>query len=78
MTQIVVTLDNTVDENLLRRMIENMKGVLKTSLRHHKDDSKTSSASESQWLESLHSIKDAIDQSVIDTSDSRTQYLMSK
>ena len=35
MTQIVVTLDNSADENFLRRMIENMKGVVKTSLTHY-------------------------------------------
>lgn len=74
MTQIVVTLDNNADENLLRRMIENMKGVVKTSLTHHKDESKIEN---SEWLESLHAIKDSIDPSVIDMTDPRTNYIMS-
>ena len=34
MTQIVVTLDNNADANLLRRMIENMRGVLEAKLSH--------------------------------------------
>lgn len=34
MTQIIVTLENNADENFLRRMIENMKGVVKTTLTH--------------------------------------------
>lgn len=75
MTQIVVTLDNGADENLLRRMIENMKGVIKTTLAHHTE---TSKAKQSQWLDSIHSIKDSIDPDVIDTTDPRTSYIMSK
>lgn len=76
MTQIVVTLDNNADENFLRRMIENMKGVVKTSLKHSsplptKEDS-------SQFMDSLHSIKKSIDPAVIDLSDPRTNYIMSK
>ncbi|MBD5339046.1 MAG: hypothetical protein HDR98_07995 [Bacteroides sp.] len=32
MTQIVVTLEKGADSSLLQKMIENMKGVLRTSL----------------------------------------------
>ena len=75
MTQIVVTLENNADENLLRRMIENMKGVVKTSLKH----SSTKHTKEtSDFMESLHAIKKSIDPSVIDMSDPRTRYIMSK
>lgn len=74
MTQIVVTLANGADENLLCRMIENMKGVVKTSLTKS-DDAKTEG---SEWLETVHSIKDSIDPSIIDTDDPRTNYIMSK
>lgn len=76
MTQIVVTLENNADENFLRRVIDNMKGVVKTSLKYthsKQDDSKYS-----EFMDSLHAIKDAIDPSVIDLSDPRTQYIMSK
>ncbi len=75
MTQIIVTLENNADESFIRRMIENMKGVLKTSMTHLKEESKPES---SQWLESLHEIKDSIDPGIIDTSDPRTNYIMSK
>ncbi|MDE5551877.1 MAG: hypothetical protein K2M03_04355 [Muribaculaceae bacterium] len=77
MTQIVVTLDNNADENLLRRMIENMKGVVKTTLTHSsvKVEKK---AGTSEFMDSLHAIKKAIDPSAVDMSDSRTNYIMSK
>lgn len=80
MTQIIVTLENNADETLLRRMIENMKGVMKTSLSHHKEEVKTekNTTQNSQWLETLHNIKNSIDPSVIDTSDPRVNYIMSK
>lgn len=80
MTQIVVTLDSNADENLLRRMIENMKGVLKTTLTHNREDIKVkdSKTETSQWIETLHSIKYSINSNVIDISDPRTNYIMSK
>ena len=74
MTQIVVTPDKGADENLLRRMIENMKGVVKTTLTRQHDNKKE----ESEWLDSLHALKNSINPSVIDTSDPRTKYIMSK
>ena len=76
MTQIVVTLDSSADENFLRRVIENMKGVVKTSLKH--SSAKQEKAETSEFMESLHAIKSAIDPAVIDLSDSRTNYIMSK
>ncbi len=76
MTQIVVTIENNADENFLRRMIENMKGVVRTSLKH--TSSVTSKEEDNQFMESLHSIKNSIDPSLIDLSDPRTNYIMSK
>lgn len=76
MTQIIVTLEKNADENLLRRMIDNLKGVIKTSLitstNHLKEDETT------RFMDSLHSIKEEIDPTLIDLSDPRTNYLMSK
>lgn len=76
MTQIVVTLEKGADSSLLQKMIENMKGVLRTSLQSSVK-SQTEKDSD-DWLETLHSIKKGIDPSLIDMSDDRTRYLMSK
>ncbi len=75
MTQIVVTLEKDADSKFLRRMIENMKGVVKASV---KREPKTEDKKTNEWLEKLHSIKDAIDPSLIDMTDERTRYIMSK
>ena len=76
MTQILVTLEKGADSSLLQKMIENMKGVLRTSLQSSVK-SQTEKDSD-DWLETLHSIKKGIDPSLIDMSDDRTRYLMSK
>ncbi|MBD5583577.1 MAG: hypothetical protein HDQ88_00620 [Clostridia bacterium] len=76
MTQIVVTLEKGADSSLLQKMIENMKGVLRTSLQSSVK-SQTEKDSD-DWLETLHSIKKGIDPSLIDMSDDRTRYLMAK
>ena len=53
-----------------------MKGVLRTSLQSSVK-SQTEKDSD-DWLETLHSIKKGIDPLLIDMSDDRTRYLMSK
>lgn len=75
MTQIVVTLENDADTTLLRRMIENMKGVMQTSIRSVKNNDIEEADA---WMKKLHAIKQSIDPSVIDMSDDRTRYIMSK
>ncbi len=72
MTQIVVTLENGADSTLLRRMIENMKGVLKTSVVYSPTDCS------SEWIEKMRKLRDSIDPSMIDMDDERTRYIMSK
>lgn len=76
MTQIVVTLENDADSTLLQRMIENMKGVIKTSIRHMHPSTKT--VEDDAWLKQLHELKESIDTSIIDSDDERTQYILSK
>ena len=75
MTQILVTLDNNADTSLLRRMIENMKGVLATSVQTIK---KPESEEVEEWLDNLHEIKRSINADLIDMTDERTRYIMSK
>ena len=72
MTQIVVTLENGADSALLRRMIENMKGVLKTSVVYSPTDCS------SEWIEKMRKLRDSIAPSMIDMDDERTRYIMSK
>lgn len=76
MTQIVVTLENGADSNLLKRMIENMKGVLNTTIEKKREP--VSQPKSDAWLDKLHSIKRDIDLSSIDLSDERTKYILSK
>lgn len=56
-------------------MTENMKGVIKTSLRH--STTNIEKQEKSEFMDSLHDIKNSIDPSVIDLSDPRTNYIMS-
>lgn len=74
MNQIVVTLENGANSSLLRRMIENMKGVLEAKIRYVGKNEPNAE----KWLEELRNFKNSIDTSVIDYDDERTQYIMSK
>lgn len=76
MTQIVVTLSNDADSTFIQRVIENMKGVLKTSMRTNEARQKKDKANE--WIERMQELSNSIDSSVIDWNDEKTQYLMSK
>lgn len=79
MTQIVVSLENGADTSLLQRMIENMKGVLKTSIITKRTASEHEESEQSEaWINAVHSIKKSIDPSLIDINDERTRYIMSK
>ncbi|MBD5277737.1 MAG: hypothetical protein HDS32_00615 [Bacteroides sp.] len=75
MTQILVTLDNNADASLLRRMIENMKGVIATSMQSMK---KADEEDPEEWISKLHDIKRSINPDLIDMNDERTKYIMSK
>lgn len=75
MTQILVTLDNNADASLLRRMIENMKGVIATSVQSIK---KADNEDAEEWISNIRAIKRSIDPNLIDMNDERTKYIMSK
>ncbi|MCH5225371.1 MAG: hypothetical protein J1D77_05195 [Muribaculaceae bacterium] len=77
MTQIIVTLEPGADSGFLQRAIDNMKGVFKTSLMVNSAD-KVSESDTNEWLERLHQLKKDINPEVIDMTDERTRYLMSK
>ena len=75
MTQILVTLDKSADASLLRRMIENMKGVIATSVQSIK---KSDNDDAEEWINNLHAMKRSINPDLIDMNDERTKYIMSK
>ena len=76
MTQILVTLDNGADADLLQRMIQNMKGVLNTTLSRTPFVKKEEE--EDGWFDKLESLRRGFDPSYIDMDDERTRYIMSK
>lgn len=76
MTQILVTLDNGADAGLLRRMIENMKGVLEAKLSN--TDLKITDGSAERWFNKLEALRMNYDSSYIDLEDERTRYILSK
>lgn len=78
MTQIVVTLENGADSSLLQRMIENMKGVLSASVRTKPSDNAVFNDNNAEWIAKMKDLSNRIDSSVVDMSDDRTRYIMSK
>lgn len=77
MTQILVTLENGADTNLLQRMIENMKGVLNAKLQKPTKHEELA-VNSSRWVEEMRQLSNSLDASVIDMNDERTRYIMSK
>lgn len=94
MTQIVVTLDKDADPGFLRKIIENIRGVAKTSVKTKIESAPgpkgkrplavsekyTGELSEEKkkWLEELDALCRNVDRSVIDLNDERTRYILSK
>lgn len=76
MTEIIVTIENGADSSLLSRMIENMKGVVKVSVRRNTPKDRKENAEE--WIRKMTQLSNSIDSSIVDMSDERTRYLMSK
>lgn len=77
MTQLVVTLENGADSSFLSKIIENLKGVLKVSSQVT-NASLTQEQKTDDWIKKMRNLSKSIDKSVIDTSDERTQYILSK
>lgn len=76
MTEIIVTLENGADSTLLSKMIENMKGVLKASVRRNVKSDKKERTDE--WIRKMTQLSNSMDSSMIDMSDEKTRYIMSK
>ena len=80
MTRITVTLENGADSSLLKKMIENMRGVLRAtvSVTPNEIPEKSVNLSTEAWIKKMRSLSDSIDTSIVDLEDERTRYLMSK
>ena len=92
MIQLTVTIENGVDSNFIRRIIENLKGVVKVSYANKiqkdnmvnysdnnalaNDDS--TNAEVDEWINKMTHLSNSIDPSIVDMNDERTRYLMSK
>ena len=76
MTEIIVKLTPAADTTLLKKAIENMKGVFSASIREIRG--KDIEEEGSEWLEKLHRLKNTINPDVIDMDDDRTRYIVSK
>ena len=74
MTQIIVTLENGANTPLLQRMIENMKGVVKTSI----SITQPKVAEKDDWVDKVTALSESINLSMIDVDDERTQYILDK
>lgn len=74
MTQIIVTLENGANTPLLQRMIENMKGVVKTSI----SITQPKVAEKDDWVNKITALSESINLSMIDIDDERTQYILDK
>ena len=75
-TEIIVTLENGADSNMISHIIENIKGVLKASIQ--KDSKSEKHTRHEEWMRKIDELSNGIDPSFIDMSDERTRYIMSK
>lgn len=76
MTQMTVWLDNDANPAVIKKVLQNMKGVMKISLKKDKD--KKEEIKTQEWINDLHRLVNNVDRSVIDMNDERTRYIMSK
>ena len=74
MTQIIVTLENGANTPLLQHMIENMKGVVKTSI----SITQPKVIEKADWVDKITALSESINLSMIDVDDERTQYILDK
>ena len=73
-----VWLDDDANPAIIKKVLQNMKGVGKISLhRGQKKIAKKESEVEN-WIKELHELVNNVDRSVIDMNDERTKYIMSR
>ena len=75
-TEIIVTLETGADINLISQIIENIKGVLKASVQ--KETTYEDALRHEEWMRKINELSNRVDPAIIDLSDERTRYIMSK
>lgn len=75
-TEIIVTLETGADINLISQIIENIKGVLKASVQ--KETTYEEALRHEEWMRKINELSNRVDPAIIDLSDERTKYIMSK
>ena len=75
-TEIIVTLENGADSNMISHIIENIKGVLKASIQ--KETKYKKDTHHEEWMRKINELSNRVDTSILDLSDERTRYIMSK
>lgn len=78
MKQVVVTLEQGADASLITRILENIKGVVRTSMRDYSEDHVQEDSETTEWIKKMKKLSHSVNPSVIDMEDERTKYLMSK
>lgn len=74
MPEITVTLEDGADDQFIRRIIENVKGVLSTTSSNH--NSHTDIKTE-EWIRNMKKLSNSINpSSIVDWDDDKTKYLM--
>lgn len=80
MTQITLTIELEKESNIptLRKLIKNMKGVVKvtTSKSQSKKKTKKSKREIENWIEDVKWLANHFDSSTLDMNDERTRYIM--
>ena len=76
MTQIVVTLEDDSNTNIIRNAIDLIKGVKNTIITHV--EPKKGSTKVTQRLQAFDRLAGRVSMNMIDTEDPRTKYLLSK
>lgn len=74
--EIIVTLENGADSNLISKIIENIKGVMKASVQ--KETKIENQNRHNEWMRKINELSNSVDPSLIDMSDEKTKYIMSK
>ena len=78
MKQVVVTLEQGADASLITLILENIKGVVRTSMRDYSEDHVQEDSETTEWIKKMKNLSNSVNPSVLDMEDERTKYLMSK